>query len=87
MKNNLKKIASLISGYGLEETSAKDDGYYECETHQEKKAYVLMIGNVAEDVMPVSSAEAEKIIEFLDLDADCENDWFYAYESLSCEEE
>lgn len=76
--NNLQLIASNISGYDqYSGMSARDDGYYDCDTKEEKLAYIICMGNCGMcGEAPVSVMEAEKIYNFLEFEFDgiCEKE-------------
>jgi hypothetical protein len=78
--NNLQKIASDISGYGIEQSGAKQDFYYdECTDFESQIHYIQSYACVGEETKPITRLEAEKIRSFLNADYCCENDWYHHF--------
>ena len=79
--NNLQKIASDLSGYGYEETSAQDDGYFNQVSADEKIAYVIEYSNSIDGIDPIGREEAARIVEFID-GGYFRYDPYYAFKAL-----
>ena len=80
-KNELQEVAGAISGYGHDESGARDDGYYECLTIADRINYIKELADVLYDIY-LSDIETNQILDFLDFDHDGTNDWYYAFEML-----
>ena len=82
--NNSQKIVSEISGYDHENdyTGAKNDLYYECNSHKEKLNFIVEYSKYADDITCVNEDEAEKILAVLDLNSNSSNDHYHAFIEL-----
>ncbi len=81
--NNTQRLVSDISGYcGLEESGARDDGFYNQKSKFDKLNYLTeYLQNVADyDLNSLQIAAAE---EFLSMDFDGQNTMFREFQNLS----
>lgn len=62
-----RAVASCINDF---KGGAIDDGYYECETHDEKIDYVIEISLRADECLPVEKRQAKLIVAYLDSESD-----------------
>lgn len=84
--NSTQRLVSLISGYEPNETSARDDGYYECYCIPHRLKYLIDVVDanslyvLGDDVgYTVNICEARK---FLDFDFTSENDKYHEFVAL-----
>lgn len=80
--NEAQNVASGISGYEPNETSAQDDYYYdECHTIEQK---IEQINNYAFEVygLKLKSYKAHRIMQFLEKECTNTNELYHAFMEL-----
>lgn len=80
--NSAQQVASGISGYSPNETSARNDYYYEECDDEAKKLYQIF--NYAWEVYEInlSFLEASRVMAFLDTEFTSSNDIYHAFIEL-----
>lgn len=82
--NNTQRLVSDISGYcGLGESGARDDGYYECKTAQEKMDYLQQCVDSMEGY---NKCDLNAVMHFLDREFVTNNHKYYEFKMLMCAE-
>ena len=83
--SGLQELFGLITGYSgheIEDQGASDDGYFECDTIDEKLGYLEMCDWGALDCPKLSREEIEGVRIAIDSEKSGTNDWFWIFEEL-----
>ena len=87
--NNLQKVASKISGYGIYGDSPREDFYYdECLNDRDAQIHCIQYTAASMDnIKPIYLEEAERIRIFCNLESNYEDELYHAYEKLGVQHE
>ena len=78
----LSAMQAIVDLINDKKGGATDDGYYECETDEEKISYGIRLSGHSDYCLPVVAFEAERVVRNLDNDFDSSSERWQDYEEL-----